>query len=73
MTLVTPNPSNPYQAAFPIQKDAVWGGMSLRHWYAGLAMQGLLMKHNNFMSQNEIIINSVKYADALIAELAKEP
>lgn len=37
-------PPSRYQVAFPSQADAAHEGMSLRQWYAGLAMQALIAK-----------------------------
>jgi hypothetical protein len=47
-------------------------GMTLREYYAGLAMQGLLARHPFGGHTESISIDAVTLADALIAELAKE-
>lgn len=69
------------KAAFPssavIEKK---NGMTLREYYAGLAMQGILASpkplkagEDRSLSQCECLANyAVVYADALIAELQKE-
>ena len=47
-------------------------GMSLRAWFAGMAMQGLITNPDT-VSEVEIVAKfSIQYADALIAELEKE-
>lgn len=48
-------------------------GMSLRDYYAGLAMMGLAPQWDKERSRNEIARAAVMMADALIAELAKKP
>lgn len=45
-------------------------GMTLRQHYAGLAMQGLCMSQS--WASEQIAVFSVKQADDLLAELAKE-
>lgn len=46
-------------------------GMTLRQYYAGLAMQGLLSGPHSYDFEG-CAIDSVRYADALLAELSKE-
>jgi hypothetical protein len=51
-----------------------WYGMSIRQYYAGLAMQGMLSNHlmiDQFGGYDIIADNAVKFADALIASLNK--
>lgn len=48
------------------------GGMTLRQYYAGLAMQSLLDKTSSFTSSKALADMSVKCADALLAAL-EEP
>jgi len=50
------------------------GGLTKREYYAGLAMQGFLAKHGLALEpvSNDVIQSSVKYADALLEELAKD-
>ena len=47
-------------------------GMTLRQWFAGLYMQGLATNFKSILSFKEEAQASVRAADALIAELAKE-
>jgi hypothetical protein len=60
--------------AFPVPYDATGftavGGITLREYYAGLAMQGL-MDANDLAKEESIAKWAVGYADALIAELEK--
>lgn len=44
-------------------------GLTKREYFAGMAMQGILA-HGDWM-EDRIVSDSVKYADALIAELNK--
>ena len=46
------------------------GGMTLREYYAGLAMQVLVI-NNGAYSSKDIAEDAVIYADALIKELEK--
>ena len=53
-----------------------YGGMTMRDWFAGQALQGLLAScradnHSYTVADNCKI--AVKYADALLVELTKEP
>ena len=64
-------------------EDGGWivpGGATLRQWYAGLAMQGLLagrwnVKTENGISQSRVdrVIAALAEADALIAALKVKP
>lgn len=49
-------------------------GMSLRQWYAGLALQGLLAFEGPWVQGGELIGAriAIAHADALIAELGKD-
>jgi hypothetical protein len=64
------------QQAFPSgnMEHGGYEGMTLREWYAGLAMQGLLasFKHDRPENIERWARDSVRIADALIAELTKE-
>lgn len=51
---------------FPHSED----GMTIRQFYAGLAMQGVLITHGEDLD-GVIASRAVKYADALIEELNK--
>lgn len=46
-------------------------GITLRQWYAGLAMQGMRADHSATGVPEEIARESVRLADALLKELAK--
>lgn len=70
-------PINDGGPAFPISEHGLQGynGMSLRDWFAGLAMQAIIAKHPAEVvagSMNEIDAPTAKgayeYADAMIAE-----
>ena len=56
--------------AFPQLRDGGQdGGMTLRQWYAGLAMQGLLANENFGCSAAEYIADlAFKQADAMMKE-----
>jgi hypothetical protein len=58
----------------PIWKTPVETGLTLREYFAGLAMQGLLssFKHDRPGNIERGVRDSVLIADALIAELNKE-
>ena len=59
--------------AFPAMTPEAGGyseGMTLRQYYAGQAMVGLMRDFK--MSEHDTAKYSVLYADALIAELEKE-
>ena len=43
-------------------------GITRRDWLAGLAMQGLLTKAEQYVSGRELADVAYKYADAMIAE-----
>lgn len=43
----------------------------LRHQFAAMAMQGMLSRSNGIPPTEDIIEGSVKYADKLLAALAK--
>ena len=47
------------------------GGMTLRQYYAGLAMQGILAHPEGFTTPEGYAKDAVAQADALIAELDK--
>ena len=48
-------------------------GMSLRAYFAGQAMQGMISHHGDPHIREEMAVRAVASADALIAELRKEP
>ena len=52
--------------------DKVYGGLTKREYFAGLAMQGLLAGPNiDDLSADQVASDAAIYADALIAELSK--
>lgn len=67
------------QPAFPLPSESNFGeitreaqpGMTLRQYYAGKALQGLLAHQGDRVSQDHIAHLAVIEADALIAELEK--
>ncbi len=63
------NKKNDGGPAFPVPGVFDYAGMSLREYYAGLAMQGLMTAARH--SLTAIAEESVRVADALIAELKK--
>lgn len=50
-----------------------WSGISKREYFAGLAMQGLVVERfvNDAMDRSKVAKWSVEMADALLEELAK--
>jgi len=59
--------------AFPVPIENDGRGMSLREWYAGLAMQGLLASAQNIkavppLKPTEVAEGAFNIADAMIAE-----
>jgi len=69
------------QCAFPADARTMTdGGMTLREYYAGLAMQGLLANANGAMTEgstrtfspNGISDLALKHADALLEKLSIE-
>jgi hypothetical protein len=67
---------NPNSPAFPLGIESGYEpdkGLLKREYFAALAMQGLLANpHSYGCSAATIAADSVKNADALIAELSKE-
>lgn len=59
-------------AAFPAAEDWSNSGMTVREYFAAQAMIGVLGKNLN-ATPKEIAFVSVAVADALLAELAKQP
>lgn len=69
------------EAAFPV--DEKWTGLTRREYFAGLAMQGIitndklvntcvsLAKENRNTPENIAANRAVRFADALLKELAK--
>jgi hypothetical protein len=46
-------------------------GLTKREYFAAMAMQGLLARHNYLSDEDVVSRNAVDYADALLAELEK--
>jgi len=64
-------PSGKYEGDYPESFQA-FTGLTIRQYYAGLAMQGLLINpETNGKLFFEIANNAIKCADALIEELNK--
>ena len=56
--------------AFPEScNNQIIQGMSLREWFAGMALQGLLACSDVQGSANDLAKGAVAYADALLDEL----
>ena len=73
----TPNrgsePAMPIVASTGDPRDGVYcaNGLSIREHFAGLAMQGMLADPSRDQPTDQIAGLATKFADALIAELAK--
>lgn len=60
--------------AFPLKRDDICNGMSLRDWFAGQALSGLLSQANGTAMTSEKRLGAAwayKMADAMIAERLK--
>ena len=57
----------------PVQIPHIFSGMSLRDWFAGQALAGLVF-HNDFgmRSDEDIAAGAYSYADAMLAARNKE-
>ena len=58
--------------AFPVPSGWVSKGMSLRDWFAGQALAGLLAD-TNYGSRTDLVRQSFEYADAMIAARKVQP
>ena len=62
--------------AFPVPCQAQQGGMTLREYYAGLAMQGLMPKYikdrHEGYDEEYFTRDCLRIADALIARLEED-
>jgi hypothetical protein len=58
--------------AFPIQFGIYDKGMSLRDWFAGMALQGLYASGDVTIGYEHNCLEAYKIADAMIAEREKE-
>jgi hypothetical protein len=52
--------------------DGGYGGMSLRDWFAGMALQGMLACPESMGGINQFAECAYEYADAMLAEREKE-
>lgn len=68
-TLPPLHPEGGHPDGYPYPQD----GMSLRQWYAGLAMQGLLASGPHDCGVLGIALDAVQQADALIKALKGRP
>lgn len=60
------------ESAFPWVSSEGEPGMTMREWFAGMALQGLCAHDGPPYSEDEIAEIAVGMADALLAELRKE-
>lgn len=61
--------------AFPHGDNVRWKGMSLREWYAGKALEGIIAKvglYRYAVHQSETAALILQQVDALLNELEKE-
>lgn len=60
------------EQAFPSERAMEEKGMTLREWYAGLAMQGLIVSRGARASTDDLVDvftkNAFQIADAMVAE-----
>lgn len=67
---------NANDPAHPVSSDHMRDGLTKREYFAGLAMQGYLASFSGItalMQPPAIAESSVAFADALLAELEKQP
>jgi hypothetical protein len=64
-------PAFPFSFKNEVGQTVLQQGMSLRDWYAGMALQGLICCSQTTGSYVEFAEESFKYADAMIAERIK--
>ncbi len=60
-------------SAFPNSVNSETSGINIRTYIATAALQGLAVRQDSSMSMKMRVEMAVEYADALIAELDKEP
>ena len=58
--------------AFPVPENREHAGMSLREWYAGMAMPAVLAYYANETTANCVADDAFAYADAMIAHSKKD-
>lgn len=52
--------------------DDVYKGMSLRDYFAGQALMGMLARDTDRYSKELVAVDAYQYADAMLAERSKE-
>jgi hypothetical protein len=63
-------PAFPYSALTP-EGPQIYGdskGMTMRQWYKGMALQGMLSGDSNTGEIEALVKDAGKYADAMVAE-----
>lgn len=67
-------PIYPFQEldASGMPRTALYTGMTLRQWYAGMALQGLLSNPNRGYTNIYYVGSAFYFADAMIAHEEKE-
>ena len=58
-------------AGMPAPKPNTSGGITLREHFAGLAMASCRSRHSDYNSWQELALDAVDMADALLKELEK--
>lgn len=58
--------------AFPVPRDAPVDGMSLRDWFAGQALAGMLADASRSGSVEHYVDDAYSIADSMLAERQKE-
>lgn len=69
------NPSDPAFPKLPTSQSDMgqsWPGLSKREWFAGMAMQGLLVGAKKEQNIKNVVNDAVSTADALVAELSNQ-
>lgn len=68
------NPSDPINSGTEYGNPQWKWGLTKREYFAAMAMNGLLQRHNAWdLKAVDAAWNGILYADALIAELNKDP
>lgn len=57
--------------AFPITEPSPHNGMSLRDWFAGMALQASSFVWRNVMTEEDVARNAYRVADAMLKERSK--
>ena len=58
--------------AFPLADDTYHEGMTLRDWFAGKAMQSLILAAQNAKDIDMLSAGAYQLADAMLKERSKE-